>query len=263
MNMNGVEDHWFEVTHHSFPLFDYHVWADHLKHLEVMDAQKTLYRPLGTYETIQLSDTELVGVRRAIKPLLKDLTGRLNTCLEHGPAFFRLSTRSPKDAWQTLNPDLGIDETDNEEQQNFKLAAQCKLCLVSHSDDVFGLITCSERLKEDIDLSIEQGHEIRIILQTWRDIPPRSEYRIFVRERILIAYTAYHPGQTNQQVTHQVFDHFVNKMLHVLPSSYQDIVIDVWIHAGRVYLIELNPFHETTDPMVYNWEQLKTMPLSQ
>ena len=246
------------------PDFHYARWASHLQHWRRKDASGTDYAPFGSFSLVEVTNTQLVGLKRNISSLLIKLSKAVDKVLESKSMFFRLATRSPKDAWQRLAPELGIADSDTACIRQAKLQAQMRLCLVQNFDDVRKLVLCSERLQEDLDYQIEHAPEhdvMNLIFVTWRDIA--REVRLFVVDKRLLEACPYQPtiwlkeDVSKLQDQRDLLQAFVHDILEVLPSLYFTAVIDVWLDdKDRVHLIELNPFDEMTDPILYTWDHL-------
>jgi hypothetical protein len=68
--------------------------------------------------------------------VFENLRGRVQSFFP-SPCFFRLSTRSPKDAWRSLDADLGIDpEQDDASERDRKYEQQMRLLRVKSFEDV-------------------------------------------------------------------------------------------------------------------------------
>lgn len=237
-------------------MFDYHSWAQHF----------AFWPSFVKYTCIELTDTETVAIKRGFQPLLRDLRLKADSNLRTSAKFFRLSTRSPKDVWSKLDQTLGRDAEDDIHDVTFKLQSQIQLCRVSNFNDVLRLIACSDRLQEDIDLHIEKAnidHRLSIVLIDWRDLDPTKEVRIFIKERKVIAYCPYLPDQCSEPTKRRLteakmqIDMFCAEVCKRLPKAYQSFVLDVSFVNGRFEMIELNPFDDTTDPIIFNWNWLK------
>lgn len=190
---------------------------------------------------------------------------------EGAPMFFKLSTRSPKDAWQQIDPSIGVDEDDDDDTRRRKLELQTRLLCVNDFKDIMNLVRCSERLTDDLQQYIEHStvdQTMCIVLQEWRP-SYGEEYRCFVKHGKLIACCRYHAKNSEEAKENPVvpFDHsiptehirsFVAILMSKLSGGYNECVADVFVKDDRVFLIELNPFDEDTDPIKFTWAYLNS-----
>ncbi len=138
------------------------------------------YYPATKYNIISLTDREIVSIRKNLHKFQHDLKKKVNKVLTE-PMFFRLSTRSPKDAYIKLAPHLEILDTDNQLQKEMKLKIQLSLLKVSDFDEILVLMQNSQRVIEDLDFHIADETtkpSISIVLQQYRP-STKDEYRIF------------------------------------------------------------------------------------
>ncbi len=248
------------------PDFDYQRWATYLRDWKRAGPNGVPYSPFGSFTSIAVSNRQLVGIQRDIGSLTKGIHRAVDRALQDGPRFFRLSTRSPKDAWMRLAPDLGIEDTDDNGTKRRKLAAQTRLCMVSSYDDVHRLLGISDRLQEDMAYHIEHAPEddvMHIILAEWRNVD--REVRIFVANGRVLEACPYQVDSWTQdelcalQGQRDALQSFVQGLLRLLPSTYQTAVVDVYFDdTARLHLVELNPFDDVTDPISYTWDYLRT-----
>ncbi len=218
------------------------------------------YKPYTNYTVISMTDREIVAIRRGIYKLLVNLKNKINNCLTK-PMFFRLSTRSPKDAWQKLAPDLGINEDDTDEIKKYKYKAQIELLKVYSFKDIYRLIQNSQRCIEDIDFHLHDdstnGLNLSIILQDWRP-STGDEYRIFVKNSIIVAFCPF--DTTSSSIDNELVNKFINSLSKVLPIK--NYVVDIFIDIDKkLYFIEINPYSISTDPIIYSWDTPPLGPL--
>lgn len=248
------------------PDFDFQRWAGYFQNFTVTGRSGKEYQAFAEFTIFELSNQQLIGLKRGIAPLIKPLADKLDRFLKSEAKFFRMSTRSPKDAWIKLAPELGIDEGDTPGTAAHKLQSQFRLCYVQNWRDIVNLVKTSERVQDDMDHHITvatQSHKMSIILIDIRDIDPVREVRLFVKDRRLIAYCPYMPtlwtvsDQNALAVRLDEINEFILKIIERLPRRYTDMVIDIFIDDDTdLHLIELNPFDEMTDPIVFTWNEL-------
>lgn len=95
------------------------------------------------------------------------------------------------------------------------------------------------------------------------------EFRCFVRERRLIAVCQrdlnHYDFMASLQPALQdlIYDFYEEKLKDTFPDP--DFVFDVYVpqpkDTGRVWLIDVNPWAPRTDPLLFSWLELLTMPL--
>lgn len=106
-----------------------------------------------------------------------------------------------------------------------------------------------------------------LVLRPWFKINTSYEFRVFVRERTIV-------GISQRDLKHLDYGHeFINKMQDViedffdakLKNSFEDpnFAFDVYVPEpfDRVRLIDINPWAPRTDPLLFSWLELLTMPL--
>ncbi|KAF6716909.1 Cell division cycle-like protein 123 [Oryzias melastigma] len=141
-------------------------------------------------------------------------------------------------------------------------------------------LQCSDQDSPDPIIKYE------LVLRKWSELIPGGEFRCFVKENELIAisqrdYTQYYPHilKQEEQVSQAIQDFFSqNIQYHFLD---EDFVFDVYrdsqvntvkytlendslswfvkrchIWQGKVWLIDLNPFGEVTDSLLFTWDEL-------
>lgn len=128
---------------------------------------------------------------------------------------------------------------------------------------LFTICSENERVARAIVAHLSSGTALFLHLRKWRDIPPWSEFRIFIRDRRVIGISQYHhqtgfpeivANQAAIKTSLSSFCHDLIDALHV-----DTVVADVFVDRqedGRfsATLIELNPFIQRTDPCLYTWK---------
>jgi len=166
-------------------------------------------------------------------------------------AFVRLGSRSPKD--RLYNSDIGYP------CKNYKQALSV-------------LLSCSERIADDLHLAINNNYKPHIWVRQWVDIPKWTEFRCFVHRGELIGisqyfYNEYFPDieQHHAWIERALKFCFKNA---IKPACHLDTYIfDIFLSnvhqlkrpaKGRgtgmvdIILIEINPFIDVTDFCLYN-----------
>ncbi len=206
------------------------------------------------------------------QPLL-GLVIKLDKILKTYPegAFARLGSRSPKDSklieergGKFFEQDQGprAPLRDFNEELTRKLRDQIAGLRVWTSRELFALFFTSERIRDDLEETIEHGDAQTIVLRAFEDIDPTTELRIFVNDRQIVAASQY-----NHLI---VSDHLVNdgqrylqaaRDLHVRITGRLTLVsyiFDVGFLKGdptQPRLIEINPYCIGTSACNFSWKE--------
>ena len=181
--------------------------------------------------------------------------------------FFRVSQRSPKDAWAK---ELKAKKSDTPERKlELEQQRKSKLC-VSNLDQIYPLIFKSKRVQEDFELFINQSDKensqikvpnLYLVFQDWR--PSNGvEYRLFIKELKLIGLCLYKPEfyQKNITIPFGIIERFVKSFLSIgfVKKNYLNLILDVFVDKfnGNVYFIEINPYEDYVDPFSFTWDEL-------
>uniref|UniRef100_A0A8C8FV92 Translation initiation factor eIF2 assembly protein n=1 Tax=Oncorhynchus tshawytscha TaxID=74940 RepID=A0A8C8FV92_ONCTS len=167
-----------------------------------------------------------------------------------GCVFPKLNWSAPRDAnWIALNSSL-----------------QCQSL-----SDIFLLFKSSDFITHDLtqpflhssdEDSPNPAINYELVLRKWSELLPGGEFRCFIKENKLIGisqrdYTQYyhHISKQEAQICHSIQEFFSQHVqYHFLD---EDFVLDVYIDSwGKVWLIDLNPFGEVTDSLLFTWEEL-------
>jgi hypothetical protein len=108
-----------------------------------------------------------------------------------------------------------------------------------------------------------------LVLRKWFKVNPSCEFRVFVRERRVI-------GICQRDLNHFAFlfpllerlrEEILGFFEKVLKKSFPDpdFVFDVYLPEpyDKVRLMDINPWAPRTDPLLFSWLELLTMPLPQ
>lgn len=233
-------------------------WADAMKINQFsITIDRHRYKPFAKTKIVRISDQEITAIMHNMPTLLKNLRKKVDGVLSRDPMFFKLSTRSPKDAWRELLPDVGINPSDSYEVKKTKIEQQTSLLLVSSFDDVLTLLHSSERARDDLRAYFEENTLCpTFVFQEWR--PSTSvEYRCFVKDRKMIAICGF-PIDVHVD---PLIKHKIKRVVEAIakrtpmPSCVMDVFVDD-LTPENVYVIELNPFSDITDPGPFRWEDL-------
>uniref|UniRef100_A0A8C7DF21 Translation initiation factor eIF2 assembly protein n=1 Tax=Oncorhynchus kisutch TaxID=8019 RepID=A0A8C7DF21_ONCKI len=201
-------------------------------------------------EDVQWSDDETTTVTAPEFPEFNSkVLEAINTL--GGCVFPKLNWSAPRDAnWIALNSSL-----------------QCQSL-----SDIFLLFKSSDFITHDLtqpflhssdEDSPNPAINYELVLRKWSELLPGGEFRCFIKENKLIGndiqracvhldYTQYyhHISKQEAQICHSIQEFFSQ---HV---QYQFLDEDCEWDSGKVWLIDLNPFGEVTDSLLFTWEEL-------
>ncbi|KAK9468963.1 D123-domain-containing protein [Lipomyces arxii] len=109
-------------------------------------------------------------------------------------------------------------------------------------------------------------HEVELVLRKWVEFNPAMEFRAFVRNRTVLGMSqrAEHHYQflepLNTQIKDLILDFFDDNLRQTFPD--ENFCFDVYIpkpETRRVWLIDINPFAQKTDSLLYDWTDLLTI----
>ena len=189
------------------------------------------------------------------------------------PVFIKASSRSAKDA-PTSNQRLGevyagLLANSPEQSDNAKLRcmlmAGLEMLKAYSASDALSLFLCSERIYQDMLLALERPERWAesFAVRRWVDISVGMEFRGFVKSGKLTALSQYNhlcffPELAEQQaeIESNVRGFFDESIRERLAPTFQEYVIDFALtESGEIYVIELNPFMESTDGCLFSWQK--------
>uniref|UniRef100_A0A8C7XH55 Translation initiation factor eIF2 assembly protein n=1 Tax=Oryzias sinensis TaxID=183150 RepID=A0A8C7XH55_9TELE len=201
-------------------------------------------------EDVQWSDDETTTTVTA--PEFPEFTSKVLEAINSlgGRVFPKLNWSAPRDAnWIALNSSL-----------------QC--CSLA---DIFLLFKSSDFITHDLTQPFLQCSDqdspdpvikYELVLRKWSELIPGGEFRCFVKENKLIAisqrdYTQYYPHiLTQEEQVSQAIQVFFSQNVQYNFLD-EDFVFDVYRDSqGKVWLIDLNPFGEVTDSLLFTWDEL-------
>ncbi len=183
-------------------------------------------------------------------PELSNLRNRLKDAIAQFPggAFIRLGSRSPKDSFVALWNGLRINDPIG--------------ALVM-------MVSGSKRILKDLILARMCLYTPHIFIRKWIDIPPWSEFRCFMRSRILVGISQYVADDTPMYP--EIVDHApeIEASIHKLfqefrqASHLDDVVFDIFVKVDytkstqnfEAHLLEINPFFFKTDSCLFRWQK--------
>ena len=185
-------------------------------------------------------------IHTSVTSTIKELGGKVNP---------KLNWSAPKDAtWMSATNDM-----------------DCR-----SANDVYLLLKSSDFVTHDLehafDGCVDQDDvEIpyHLILRKSFQLNPALEFRCFVRERRLIAlcqrdqnyFEFLFPMKDDLRDRIEAFLHDI--LLPAWGTEDPNFVFDVYIPPPheRVWLVDINPWAQRTDPLLFSWLELLTMPL--
>ncbi|KAH8930148.1 hypothetical protein BT69DRAFT_985412 [Atractiella rhizophila] len=242
-------------------------------------------------DAINSAASEYVMMGRVSSPLnpqeeilRTDLGGKLRSVMESfgGGCFAKLSSRSPKDAailsgaFERCYRDSVsyLDVTD--ENLKVKILSEIEgACLkFVNPEEVIRALILSDRVSQDILFADErESWGLNIVVREWRPVPIEMEFRAFVSNKRITAISQYayefcspdlnvpaYLALTVKKIR-QLFEDSIKPILD--KHSFEEYVIDFGVKPGGqeggddwgVFVIELNPFAETTDAALFSWTQ--------
>jgi hypothetical protein len=125
-------------------------------------------------------------------------------------------------------------------------------------------------ISEDIDTNIKKEDiNYVLVLRKWFKVNPSCEFRCFVRERRVIGICQRDLNHfaflfpLMDKIRSTILDYFEETLKATFPE--EDFVFDVYLPEpyDRVRLMDINPWAQRTDPLLFSWLELLTMPLPQ
>ncbi|XP_066561131.1 translation initiation factor eIF2 assembly protein [Amia ocellicauda] len=200
-------------------------------------------------EDVQWSDDETTTTVTA--PEFPEFNSKVQEAINAlgGSVFPKMNWSAPRDAnWIAMNSSL-----------------QCQSL-----SDIFLLFKSSDFITHDFtqpflrcnDDSPDPLITYELVLRKWCELIPGGEFRCFVKENKLIGisqrdYTQHydHVSKQEEDISRSLQDFFKDNIQYKFLD--EDFVFDVYRDSqGRVWLIDLNPFGEVTDSLLFTWEEL-------
>jgi hypothetical protein len=105
-----------------------------------------------------------------------------------------------------------------------------------------------------------------LVLRKFFQMNPSVEFRCFVRNRKLIALCQRDLNhfdflfRMQDKLRHVIHNFFDDRLKHTFPDA--NFVFDVYVPPphDRVWLIDVNPWAVRTDPLLFSWLELLTLP---
>lgn len=192
---------------------------------------------------------------KAVDPMIhfKEFHKQLkDTIKELGPVTPKLNWSAPKDStWIVPNNSMKCNEV----------------------NEIYLLLNASNYIMHDLEYAFDECEpeventtqpETELILREWFDINPALEFRVFVRNGMIVGASQrdlnyYDYLEALSDTFKDLIDEFVEDV--VLPKFPDtSFVLDIYIPRpfNKVYLIDINPFARKTDSLMFSWNELIT-----
>jgi len=182
-------------------------------------------------------------------------------------AFAKLSCRSPKDVTATSESMQrryaeNIAKFEKPSDNDIVVAlfdAHIKVLKIHTAKEAMDLFLKSYRILEDLQLGLqnEETFNIQVIVREWLDISISHEFRGFVYNKQLNGLSqyfdfCYFPQLKDEQakIIDACKDTFDNVRDKIKLSNF---ILDFALVGDKAYVIELNPWLETTDSCLFKW----------
>jgi len=128
---------------------------------------------------------------------------------------------------------------------------------VSTGRQAWDLLATSKKVTQ----ALREGQTEHLTLRPYRRMDPTREFRMFIRERKLLAMSQYflirHFARLDrrQDEIWKKAENFAGELADFLPVA--DVTADLYLCSnGRMLLVDLNPWGPPTDPLLFrNWER--------
>lgn len=147
-------------------------------------------------------------------------------------------------------------------------------------NEVYLLLKSSDFITHDLQHAFDgcvSAHDDRLpipyvlVLRKSFNLNPSLEFRCFVRDHRLIAISQremnYFPflAELQSQLRETIYQFFTSRLMkpdYLKGNDMSDFVFDVYIPPphDRVWLIDINPWAARTDPLLFSWLEILTMP---
>lgn len=128
----------------------------------------------------------------------------------------------------------------------------------TNANDIYILLKASDYINHDLQQS---PTKLTLVLREWFDLHPSSEFRCFVRGGKLIGVSQRDMNfyQFLEQAR-KIIESLCQDLAKIITEKFDDdcFVFDVHIPDAwnRAWLVDINPWHETTDSLLFSWDEL-------
>jgi len=133
-----------------------------------------------------------------------------------------------------------------------------------NSNDIILLLKSSDFINHDLSQFELDGNNNEcpyvLVLRKWYTLQPSMEFRCFVRSNTLCGmcqrdYTNFYPFLIDmkseiQSKIQQFFDRHLKNQF-----ASETYVFDVYLSGRRVWLVDFNPWDNTTDALLFDWDE--------
>eukprot|EP00050_Salpingoeca_kvevrii_P018000 m.70013 g.70013 ORF g.70013 m.70013 type:complete len:594 (+) comp7850_c0_seq2:3-1784(+) len=140
--------------------------------------------------------------------------------------------------------------------------------------DMYLLLKSSDFVMHDLMHALSECHDydperhepfaFKLVLRKWQPLVPAAEFRCFVHGRRLIAIcqrdtrTYYKQlPEMRDEILERITQFFQTHIASKFPID--NFVFDVHCGKGQVLLVDFNPFCDTTDPLLFTWDELRKL----
>lgn len=169
--------------------------------------------------------------------IVQGLLSRLEYCMQSFPGnrFVSVDTVSP---------------TDTERFENKRGA-------VHSAESAWKYLLQSEK----VSAALERGEVTSLCVRPFRNMQMAREFRLFVKDGILVGMSQYYLVRHFRRLAGRVEKYwedaqkFVEQIRNDLPS--QTLCVDIYFKSsGEIWIVDLNQWGGTTDPLMYNtWDR--------
>ncbi|CCH61762.1 hypothetical protein TBLA_0F02200 [Henningerozyma blattae CBS 6284] len=175
---------------------------------------------------------------------------------EIGPVTPKLNWSAPRDAtWILPNNNMKCNEV----------------------NEIYLLLNASNYIAYDLEHAFDDCIDkdqitptkpsYELVLRQWFNINPALEFRIFVKNQRVIGVSQrdlnyYDYLEALSDTFKDTIDEFIEDEV-ILLYPEQDFVIDLYIPRPfkKAFIIDINTFSRSTDPLMFSWNELVTMDL--
>ncbi|XP_046561507.1 cell division cycle protein 123-like [Haliotis rubra] len=238
------------------------------------------YRNLDAQQICDLNWRETLTSDEKLK--IEDVTKRLESVMEQftardGFAFVKTSSRSAKDApmvqrrFKDVYHKFLTEFPEDEQSENIQITCLLRAAFeglkVKTAEDVVDMMLRSERIYQDmlLALKIESRFEENFVVRKFVDVDVDMEFRGFVFGGELVALSQYNylifsqrllnTGDHLKDIICKYFNDKVRPLMKEqdFPTAY---IIDFAVcdNGDKLWVIEINPFAETTDGGLFSWQ---------
>lgn len=248
-------------------LFNEEIWGETLFR-KVSDTHGYNYNPYYTPFEISLTKMEArmlaqEYLRRKIGQttshldswVLKSLRNELSQYFFHSH-FIRISSTSPKDCYQLMNPELEIESVEDPQFWE-KVEKQKKLLKVNNPNEALEVLTSSERVYKALCNFINGGIQVKlnILLYQWKDMDPKYEAKCFIFQKRLVAISPCYANLDETLLPRCLPRHL--KILHYQVRKwipYNNYVMNIYLDGDRPLITDINPYDFRSNCGLFNWD---------